>query len=351
MISAKRGATIVGTLVVAFGTGFVMQNIMRTNQDAGQPAGVQIASVEPLAAMTAPAESGMTDAIPATPGGTSAVSAALAAAVPVPPAAAPQPERLPDGPVTLAALSDPHEPGVIGDLPAEEPAPGFGCELTLDAQPLAAAMVRLTLSAPCLGGERFSLHHNGMMFAAVTDDAGHAEIMVPALSEAAVFIATFASGASAVASAEVATLEYYDRAVVQWRGPEGLQIHALEYGADYGEAGHVWAGAARDMASAARGEGGFITRLGDPDIFEPMIAEIYTFPSGTALKTGTIDLSLEAEVTAANCGRDVEAQVLQKSGTQRMKMRELVLAMPACDAAGDYLVLKNLFDDLSIARN
>lgn len=343
MIGAKRGVTIIGTLVVAFGTGFVMQNIMRAQGDAGRPAGVRVASVGSLAGMPALTESGATDAIPAPPVGMTAA--------PVPPATAPQPGRLPDAPVALAALSDPRTPGGIGDLPAEEPAPGFGCEVALAAQPLAAAMVRLTLSAPCLGGERFSLHHNGMMFAAVTDDAGHADIAVPALNEAAVFIATFASGASAVATAEVAALEDYDRAVVQWRGPEGLRIHALEYGADYGEAGDVWAGAARDMASAARGEGGFIIRLGDPDIFEPMIAEIYTFPTGTALKAGMIDLSLEAEVTAGNCGRDIEAQVLQKSGTQRMKVRELALAIPACDAVGDYLVLKNMFDDLSIAGN
>ena len=34
-----------------------------------------------------------------------------------------------------------------------------------------------------------------------------------------------------------------------------------------------------------------------------------------------------------------------------MQARELTLAMPDCDAAGDFLVLKNVFDDLNIARN
>ena len=86
-------------------------------------------------------------------------------------------------------------------------------------------------------------------------------------------------------------------------------------------------------------------------MFEPMLAEVYTFPSGTALADGEVRLSVEVEVMAGNCGKDIEAQALQKHGTARMQVRELTLEMPDCDAVGDYLVLKNLLDDLNIARN
>lgn len=346
MMSARRLTTILGTLFCAAGTGFFMQHYMQA-PDRSLPSGsVQVASVSaiqdvvPLVdrALKAPLESDEDVQLE---------DIALTAAVPVPPSAAPQPEMLPDSPVTLAALED--KP--ITDLPNEEPAPSFGCDIAFKAQPTAAAMVKLSLSAPCLANERFTLHHNGMMFAEATDAEGRAEISVPALNTKAIFIATFASGASAVADAEVGTLEYYDRVVVQWSGAEGLQIHALEYGSQYGDEGHVWAGAARDLASAAKGEGGFITRLGDAAGFNPMMAEIYTFPSGTALKEGMIRISLEAEVTEQNCATDVEAQTLQKSANERMAVKELMLAMPECDAVGDYLVLKNLFDDLNIARN
>jgi len=341
MFSAKRIVTIIGTLFAAFGIGYVMHNMMRPAPPTGAAVGVQVASVSPVI-----------DPVPdIAPQADEDAPIAVATAIPVPPAGAPQPERLPEAPVTLAALRDQPTVGLSVGLPAEEPAPGFGCEITLSAQPVAAAMVNLALSAPCLVNERFTLHHSGMMFAAATDDTGAAKLSVPALSKAAVFIATFGSGASAVAEAEISTLEYYDRAVVQWSGPEGLQIHALEYGADYGEAGHVWAGAAHDLARAAKGEGGFLTRLGDPDIFNPLRAEVYTFPTGTAVKAGDILLSLEAEVTEGNCAHSLEAQVLQKSGTARMQVRELALTMPDCEAVGDFLVLKNLFDDLNIARN
>ena len=346
MISARRIVTVLGTLFCAAGTGFFMQHYMQSPDKAAEASNVQVASVNAMQDVVPLVEEARKAAFE----GEDEVQLeeiALTAAIPVPPSAAPQPELLPDAPVTLAALED--EP--ITELPQEEPAPSFGCDIAFEAQPVAAAMVRLTLSAPCLSNERFTLHHNGMMFADATDANGKAEISVPALNTSAIFIATFASGASAVADAEVGTLEYYDRAVVQWSGPEGLGIHALEYDSLYEDEGHVWSGAARDMASAAKGEGGFITRLGDPDAFNPMMAEVYTFPSGTALKEGMIRISLEAEVTEANCNTDIEAQILQKSGNTRMDARELVLAMPECDAVGDYLLLKNLFDDLNIARN
>ncbi|WP_162685513.1 hypothetical protein [Roseovarius amoyensis] len=350
MFSVKRLVTILGTLGCAFGVGFVMQTYVKDPGQGATDPGVQVASVS---AVTEAVPSGvLTEPAQADDAGMAVISdAAVMAEPPIPPETAPQPELLPDEPVTLASLADVQDTALDAPLPQEEPAPAFGCEIAFTAQPVAAAMVRLSISAPCLMNERFSLHHNGMMFADATDDAGKAEITVPALSEKAVFIATFASGASAVAQADVETLEYYDRAVVQWRGAEGLQIHALEYGADYDDDGHIWAGADRGMADAARGEGGFVTRLGAPDVFEPMLAEVYTFPSGTALVDGDVRLSLEIEVMDSNCGKDVEAQALQKHGISRMQLREVTLAMPGCDTVGDYLVLKNLFDDLNIARN
>ncbi len=249
--------------------------------------------------------------------------------------------------MTLAALDD--EP--IAIMPREEPAPSFNCEVKVLATPAPAAMVQLFIDAPCLTQERYTLHHNGMMVSGVTDVDGLSSMTVPALSAEAVFIVTFAAGDSAVAKAEVSSIEYYDRAIVQGAGLNGLQVHALEYGAAYGEEGHIWSGEMGDVAVAARGEGGFMTRIGEEVALNPQIVEVYTFPTGTALNEGFVELSLEAEVTAENCGRDLEAQVLQKSGSEPMSARELTLAMPDCDAIGDFLVLKNLFDDLNIARN
>lgn len=274
----------------------------------------------------------------------------LTSADPTPPVAAPQPEALPNEPVQLAALQD----APIGTLPQEEKAPALSCEGEIDmsASVTAAAMVQLDLTAPCLADAQFTLHHNGMMFSALTDGDGAWSMQVPALTQNAVFIAAFDNSEGVVANTVVDTLNYYDRYVVQWQGQSGVQIHAREYGADYGEDGHVWRDAAQEVASAATGEGGFLVRLGEGAIAETVLmAEVYTFPTQNALREGEVQVSLETEISAVNCGRDIEAQALIKPGSGEIAARDLTMAIPDCDAVGDFLVLKNLYEDLKIARN
>jgi len=223
------------------------------------------------------------------------------------------------------------------------------CDIAMSASPTVAAMVEVSIDAPCLVNERVTLHHNGMMITEATDEAGQLSLTVPALAEQAVFIAAFANGMGAMARTDVGALPLYDRVVLQWKGTAGLQIHALEYGAKYFSNGHVWAEASRNAEAASQGTGGFIVPLGNADAPEPLLAEVYTFPTGTARKAGTIDLSVEAEVTDLNCGREVAAQTLEIHGGDLPRVKDLTLPMPGCDATGDYLVLKNLLQDLSIA--
>lgn len=271
----------------------------------------------------------------------------LTSSLPEAPQATMAPVDLPTPQIELAALDTKPAP----QLPSEEAAPGFACDYALTARPAAAAMVVLDLSVPCMPNERFTLHHGGMMFTDATDDEGRRSLTVPALSAKPLFIAAFANGEGAVASTEVTSFEYYDRVVVQWKGAGGVHLHALEYQADYDSSGHVWAGAPRDEVMAASGEGGFLTRLGAQDMPEAQIAEIYSFPSGLAAHDGDVALSVEAEVTAQNCGRDIEAQAIQITPGVAPRVRDLSLAIPDCNATGDFLVLNNLVNDLKIARN
>ncbi len=246
---------------------------------------------------------------------------------------------------TMPARLEEAEPGAPVDEVSAECAP------TLDAAPGAAAMVSLRLAAPCHRNERATIHHNGMMFSAVTDVAGRAEVEVPALSERAVFIAAFADETGAAATVDVPSLAFYDRVVLQWRGEPAFHIHALELGADYDTPGHVWAQTPREPAVAARGEGGFLTRLGAGAIAEPLMAEIYTFPTGMAQGDGTVALSVEAAVTGETCGRDLEAQSLQVRPGEEMRVLDLVLSLPECEAVGEYVVLRTLFEDVILAAN
>lgn len=221
----------------------------------------------------------------------------------------------------------------------------------MTADPAPAAMVALMIEASCLPDARFTLHHSGMMFHALTDDDGRANLRVPALARNAVFIAAFDNAAGAVAQIDVPMLDFYDRVVAQWRGNTGLGLHALEFDARYFDAGHVHSANPSDMSAAASGTSGFLTRFGANAGADALMAEVYTFPSRTANSSGRIGLSVEAEVTAANCGKEIAAQTLQLKPGEALRSQEVTLYMPDCAATGEFLVLKNLFEDLKVAAN
>ncbi|MCF6429644.1 hypothetical protein [Leisingera sp. MMG026] len=235
----------------------------------------------------------------------------------------------PHAAIALKAGSEPAEP----DYRAS-------CQLTAMAEAAPRAMVNLIVEASCRPNERLTVHHSGMTFTAALDHSGRLSTLVPALTRTAVFIAETSGGSGAVAVAEVDGLETVERIVLQWTGNSGFEIHAREFGAAYGSAGHVWHGAAG---------AGQVVRLGDDSQLAPRIADVYSLPSDTS-ESGTVSLTAEAEVTAANCGRDVSAQALQLRGGQ-LTSRDLVMAMPDCDAMGSFLVLNNLVEDLKIASN
>jgi hypothetical protein len=257
-----------------------------------------------------------------------------------------------DEAMQLAAATPELDDDVVsatGDKPtALEQAASCDPELTAKAAP--AAMVDLHLSASCLPNARVTIHHNGMMVSVLTDQEGHASVALPALSAEALYIASFENGAGAVARTTVEDLDGYDRVVLQWRGDAGFEVHALEYGADYGEAGHIWNGAPGTMGAALAGTGGFLVSLGDTELTDGLRAEVYTFPTGIA-QAGDIVLSAEAVVTEYNCTRDIEAQALQIGQSGTLDVLDLTLTVPSCEIAGDILMLKNLLQDLKIARN
>lgn len=253
---------------------------------------------------------------------------------------APQLPRL--GRADLSLATGPDGAKVMPELPADQGQPLLACDVELSATPAEMASVDLNVSAPCLPNERVTVHHSGMMFTETTDENGTLAVNVPALSETAVFIVQFGNGSGNVVVTRVPDLKKFDRVVLQWTGTAGFQLHALEYGAGYGDSGHVWAGASRNGRGA-------VTTLGNADTLAPQMAEVYSFPSGTVEAAGSVALSIEAEVTAANCGRDINAQTLELRGDGTLRPRDLTLSVPDCGAVGDFLVLNNLVEDLTIA--
>lgn len=266
--------------------------------------------------------------------------------LPTMPKAAQLEAQLPARPVALEVSLD--TPTTA--MPQEEPAPLLGCDISVEAIPAIAAMVNLEIKATCLPNARVTVSHAGLSFTEVLDEQGKLGITVPAMQKDARFSVRFPNGSETNSIASVPSLEFYDRVAVQWIGEAGLQIHAFEYAADYDTDGHVWYGNSRDLTSVIGGQGGFLLRLGDGQSEISKMADVYTFPTGNAATTGTVNLSVEAEVTGSNCGRDIRASTLQIHQGGPATTRQLEIAMPECAASGDFLVLKNLLQDLTIAQ-
>lgn len=225
---------------------------------------------------------------------------------------------------------------------------GLQCDNSLTAKPATAGMVTLTLNAPCFPNMRVSVFHDALRFSAKTDATGQLIVDMPALVTNAAFMVQLNDETILSAIAAVPDAQEYDRVALQWQGRNAMQIHAFEFGAEFGKAGHVWGDA---PSTPDAGQGGFLTVLGDASLPFGQMVEVYSYPRGTARDEGVVRLSVEAEVTAANCGREIMAETLQPGADGRMEPAELTLFMPDCDAKGEFLVLKNVLQDMKIARN
>ena len=226
------------------------------------------------------------------------------------------------------------------------------CVVETRATALPGALVGLQISAPCRGGERITLHHHGMMVTETLGPEGQLDLAIPALSSPAIVIVeptaleVTDTAIGSVAQVTVPDLAEFDRVVLQWSGNSGFEIHAREFGAQYGENGHVWHGA--DPAQQAQGA---LVQLGDANQLAPRLAEIYSFPRDRVAaldQAGVVEISVEAEITQINCGREISAQSLRVVAG-RVQTRDLILNMPDCSASGDFLVLNNLVENLKIA--
>lgn len=357
MSQIRKLAVAGGTFAVALGIGFVMQNgdalaaRMNGADVATMQEGTELPELPPLV---------QSSFLPVAVGNTIAEDAMETRIVPPTDLAAPAIPQLEPilavvtptevvavDPMTIEAeqLVDPAmATPIAAEAVASDP-----CTPTLTSALLPAATVKLVLNASCAPDTLVTFHHQGMIFGVMTDAAGQATVDVPALAETAVFIADIGGAQGAVSVIIVPDLNQFDRAVLQWQGDTGLHLHAREFGAGYDDAGHVWEAAARDAATALEVSGGYMVRLGDTAATTSSVAQIYTYPSGISAAQGAINLSVEAEVTQANCDRQIAAQTIQIAPGRDSVALDLEVTMPPCESVGEFLLLNNVLTDLTLA--
>jgi hypothetical protein len=234
--------------------------------------------------------------------------------------------------VTLpVAFESTPEPAPI-PTPAPEPLAAAACPVTLDVFAETGGMIGFTLTAPCHPNERVVLRHDALAVALRTTATGSLFATIPALTQTGDIALRFADGTEHAGAAPIPELADMRRIAVQWMADDRFALNAFEGGADYGQPGHITAGA-----------GPLHVALGDPSVDLPMMAEVYTLPAKANPR-----LTIEATVTATTCGRELIGETLFSDGG-KVTVAELTMALPDCDDLGGFVVLNNPLSDMKLA--
>ncbi|MBA3909748.1 MAG: hypothetical protein C0524_07630 [Rhodobacter sp.] len=257
--------------------------------------------------------------------------ASLTAAGPVVGTVLPESASLVDG----SGVGLPKLTGITSVAAVAEARGPTGCDIALDLAPAPGAMIELSLSAPCNRSERVVIRHSGLSFTALTAADGTLDLQLPALEPDALVATYFGGSGIALAKVEVPEATSYVRFAVQIPFPAQFDLRA-------DEGGQVFVG-----SSFASNEGSLrrIAPLGTVKVAEPLLAQVYTFPTdGVA----TPDLTVELRITPDTCGRTLPVETLLARGGD-VTVSKFSVSVPLCGTSGDILLLKNLLRDLTLA--
>ncbi|UWQ21909.1 hypothetical protein [Jannaschia sp. W003] len=207
------------------------------------------------------------------------------------------------------------------------------CDVAVEAAPIAAATVELSIRAACDPGARLEVSHDGIAITAALDAGGRAVLEMPALSEAPRYAVAVDGHDPVEVRHAPLDLPGYARAMLVMDAAAGLELHAFERGAAWGERGHVGPLSPGIRPHALSGRGGFLQELGTAATGGRM-AMIYTAPADLP-----VELSVDAVVTEANCGRDIEATAIRAVPGAAPRATPIRVAMPGCDAVGEVVML------------
>lgn len=257
---------------------------------------------------------------------------------------APAPRKEPD--VEVASLDENNsiEPQV--DVAVEQ---HTTCDIMLDLSVRSGANILLFVTAECRPNAPVTIAHAGLEFTVLTDDAGTANVVFPAMERAAGISATFVDGLSTETTAIVPRIDEVTRAAVTWRSAVDLDLHALEYGAARGTEGHVWSGAPRDARTARVNGGGYLDVLGDPGIEGGAMTEVYTMPIGRSQQRGVVVMSLEILDGSPVCGANITANTVRSQGQDGASARSIRFKMLGCDQNQTNITIPRAVADIRLA--
>ncbi len=261
---------------------------------------------------------------------------------------------------TPVALDTPVAPRVTANLPSMafdiaelveiRTNDAASCALDIRATPIFGARVKLKLIAPCHPNVVVTIKHAGLQFKERLDGAGAIELKIPAFAEYSRFDIELADGMTSTVGAYIAGLSALERVGIAWAGANDTFLHAMENGAVAGGVGHIWRVAPNTFAKSRMNGGGYMMTLGNPELENAELAQVYTLPQRAKKRAQVVDFEIETLRGEYACGADMTVRMAQHRINSGAAQSELSLTMPACGSEDTSLVLKNAIKDMKVAR-
>ncbi len=228
--------------------------------------------------------------------------------------------------------------------------------ITLDTGP--AAVTRVTIDSPCHRGTVAELSYDELRFAVPLDGEGRGSLAAPGFRPSSTARLVFADGRRTGFEIAFREVDRIDRVAVVWDTPVDLSLHAFEFGALPGTAGHVRPGHTRSFEAVRRDGGGWLATYEAAGDVGQNVA-VYTFWRRYGGPSGVVKLALDPGLRGgaggATCRQGTagpaDFKVLRSTGgrPERPKLRRLA-PFDCTEIAGGGAMIGDAVDDLIIRR-
>lgn len=187
-------------------------------------------------------------------------------------------------------------------------------------------MMRVEITSACRINQDVQLAYGGVVQVRRLDRAGRLDFLLDCFAGATnELLVTFADGQQEQRPVVAKDLEKLSKVAVIWSAPVNLDLHAFEYSAGFGKAGHVWERAAstlvsaREIAAGGRRGRGFLSTSDDGRSLGDKL-EVYTFLHHDEQASGVVAMGLDYETRGENpagmtCGNGAFAEVRYQVAT------------------------------------
>ncbi|MEM7717766.1 MAG: hypothetical protein AAF222_01055 [Pseudomonadota bacterium] len=214
---------------------------------------------------------------------------------------------------------------------------GVSCAPSLELSETPGGLLDVAIQAACHRAELIDVTVNELTATVRTDAHGQHTFRLPALAET---VAVTVSLGAHILTEKLSLSQNVElqHVILAWKGGQIFSVRTTTYA--------TAADAGRTIPVLQTAPVGVLTQLGSE---RGHAFEILSFPARPPGAQGVIRLTVEAEVTEANCGQDVSTLAYQTGYSGKLRPTEIDYTMPGCDRVGDIVRLQNLFRDMRLA--